>query len=137
MTKGSETSMKARSLTDDEVTHYWEHGWVKLDALVSASSASKLLRGVRALSGDAEARDAAPQRKASFATAFETVRDPDERDEPLWSFSHSPALATVASRLLTEPGPVRFFRNQALIKPAAETRGFCHRLAPGLSLQPD
>jgi hypothetical protein len=42
-TAATRPGSEIRAVTDEEVAHLWEHGWVKLDQLISAERAARLL----------------------------------------------------------------------------------------------
>jgi ectoine hydroxylase-related dioxygenase (phytanoyl-CoA dioxygenase family) len=99
--------------------------------LISPQFAAELLKEAKALIDSFNQQSVAEavgsyslsstNKKAHIATMWRNLPDPTIEQEKIWAFSHSAALARVSSQLLRKPGPVRFFRNQLLVKmPSAE-----------------
>ena len=61
------TLRRSRAVTEAEVAHYVEHGWVKLDALIDAETVEALLAlGKSKLGDDADSNPANPRRTVGF-----------------------------------------------------------------------
>jgi ectoine hydroxylase-related dioxygenase (phytanoyl-CoA dioxygenase family) len=128
-----------RVLTPDEVASFRERGYARVERLVSPDFANMLFVAAERLAADFNAEGGAlksarpePAREADFASVrkagalarmWRNLPDPTPNEQAFWNFSHSPRLAHVASQLLTAPGPVRFYRNQLLVKQPAGDRG--------------
>jgi len=96
------TSVSYRDLTGDEVAFYREHGWVKVDGLISADAAADILEHVqRRMGGDAGGSFHPDERRTREAHWNQWVmpwRDQETRetvDDFLYSFTHSAELGNV------------------------------------------
>jgi ectoine hydroxylase-related dioxygenase (phytanoyl-CoA dioxygenase family) len=102
-----------RSLTDEEILRYREHGWVKLDGLLAPELVKQLLnRGKQHVSTGSS---------SSSRTAFDRWDACSARDAWIRTLSHSGALAGAASQLMAEP--VRFYYDTMFVKPPARNNG--------------
>src|SRR3954447_3220304 len=103
-----------RAISDEEVARFHADGWVHLPNLVGEATVAELLRRFQ------ERRATDPQAfqsitvKTPNATGadvsglFDRWENPSAQDAWIRSFSRSPALAAVASRLLRDR-PVRWW----------------------------
>lgn len=113
-----------REVTEEEVAHYRDHGWVKLEKLFPDWAVRGLLERARARMGDSPqtvSRQDPNVRIADEYRWYSRWDGPSHCDDWIFEFSHSPALATVASRLMG--GPVRFYFDHVFVKVPARQRG--------------
>lgn len=119
-----------RGVTDDEVAHYREQGWVKLDSLVSPRLAGELLNHVKQLSGidydelppdHPEAEAVQARIREAGSAIFEMLRF---EDDWVYDIMASPKLGEVVAQL-SGIRPIRLFTDGALCKmPAWTEAGF-------------
>ena len=89
-----------RTVTDTEVLHLRDHGWVKLDHLISAEFAALLLDRAKACIGS-EGLEHALRSGVDLATPFWTdYHDIVEQDECFASLALNPVMGTNAQRLI-------------------------------------
>ncbi|TXH66355.1 MAG: phytanoyl-CoA dioxygenase [Lysobacteraceae bacterium] len=113
-----------REITDEEVAHYRENGWVKLEKLFAPWAVEGLLERAKGRMGE---------RPKTVSRLDPNERIPDEygwysrwdgpshADPWIHELSHSRALARVASRLMG--GPVRFYFDHIFVKVPAKEHG--------------
>ena len=127
-----------RDITDDEVVHYRENGWVKLESFVSPDVAAELLAGAKRLMEDAIAAQgvAAMDGSNRFAAAGTSkVLDigiwqdyhyaaRDDKLEPFRSLVFSKEIGRAAQRLLARDVAVQYTADVIACKmPAGEPGG--------------
>jgi ectoine hydroxylase-related dioxygenase (phytanoyl-CoA dioxygenase family) len=115
-----------REITDAEAAFFKEHGWVKLEQLVTREDAADLLTRVQEKMGGERVsatshpnekltdRNMAGTRFHTFAPLSVDATTGEVLDETFNAFSHSAAMGRVASKLCGEP--VRYLIDQALVK---------------------
>lgn len=116
------TAPRVRAITDDEVSHYLKHGWVRLEKLFSRPAVDALLALARATMGEHPQSVSRTQPKARMPDEYGWYSRWDgcsHSDEWIRDLSHSAALAGVAASLIG--GPVRFYFDHVFVKlPAAQ-----------------
>lgn len=113
-----------REITDDEVRHFRENGWVKLERLFPPEAVEGLLARARARMGEHPKTVSRldPDRTIADEYGWYSRWDgPSHVDTWIHGLSHSRALARVASRLMN--GPVRFYFDHIFVKLPARRRG--------------
>ena len=122
--RASDAPLEAlRTVTPEEIRHYKENGWVKLEGLISPEAAAatrerleRRLEGARGKGGF-----------SADSSLFEVLDHLSRDDETLEAFSHSRKLGRVVSDLMGcgRPGVqgVRFWFDNALVKMPAAERG--------------
>jgi len=123
-----------REITDAESAFFKEHGWVKLEQLITREDAADLLARVKEKMGGDEVkvtahsndkltdRNMAGTRFHTFAPLSVNATTGEVLDDTFNAFSHSAAIGRVAAKLCGEP--VRYLIDQALVKaPAAAENG--------------
>jgi ectoine hydroxylase-related dioxygenase (phytanoyl-CoA dioxygenase family) len=112
-----------RTISDGEAAFFRQHGWVKLDALISSEAAAELLRQAKARVSNrsVESRQSAGLKGGDrpFVNTRESASVDIATGEPVdqffYKFSHSPEMGQVGAKLCGEP--VRFLVDQVLVKP--------------------
>jgi hypothetical protein len=112
------TELSCRAVTADEVAFYKEHGWVKLDGLISAEAAEELRTRMARMMERATERF--PDRALYKVLSF-----PSREDDAIAALLYSQEMGSVASALIGRGRPgvqsVRLWSENALVKaPAAE-----------------
>jgi len=114
-----------RDVTDDEVQHYRENGWVALERLVDPAIIEAILERVKARMGEDAQRTRdrrAGLKNAAVNSLWQYYEGLSDEDEFVQEFSHSRALARVAARLIGRP--VHFYSDEVMCKlPAAAGGG--------------
>ena len=109
-----------REVSDDEVTHFREHGWVKLDRLISRDLVSRLLERARAdmgAEGDAYVgRPGVDAIDAPWTDRHNVV----EEDECFASIGMSPRMGANAQRLLRRDVGVLMAGDMLAVKPGVK-----------------
>lgn len=103
-----------RSVSSEEVEHYREHGWVKLDGLLSEVLASAVLDEVLRL-----LQTAGVGPSTSINNNGLSVANPRQHSELLAAAAASPALGAAAAALIGEP--LRLFSDSVHGRPADGT----------------
>jgi Phytanoyl-CoA dioxygenase (PhyH) len=125
------TQIAPRELTDDEVRSFRDHGWAKLEGLISPQAAGVLLERLRAKMG----ADVSVARHPAGASRGSGVEDPwrtfaplsidqptgEVADDLFYGLSHSAEMGRLGMRLMG--GPVRFWVDQSLVKTPVGTKG--------------
>jgi ectoine hydroxylase-related dioxygenase (phytanoyl-CoA dioxygenase family) len=134
-----------RDVTGEEVAHYREHGWTRLDEFIARDAAAALLEriqdrlGERA-GGDVRTRTEGPHRRPDFiVAAWRNWEQPGRDDDVIRAFSHSPEMARAAAHLMGEQR-VRFWKDEVLCKlPESEGGGVSpwHQDAPYIPVDRD
>lgn len=120
------TKSGIRALSTAEIEHFHSHGWVHARGLVPRKTATGLLELARERMGDEAKRTTGA---GGGDPQFEDYRDILRnflgcwRVEPIMrDLAMAPAMAKNASRLLRDR-PIRFFNDELLVKPPAESGG--------------
>ena len=131
-----------RTVTDAEVAHYRDHGWVKLDGLVSPDLAARMLERAKALMGP-DATGGAPRADVDPATMlWQDRHDVIEEDACFASVGLSARMGENAQRLLrrnvgillqTNLLAVKIGTKQSADSPGSPPTGF-HQDGPSLPL---
>jgi ectoine hydroxylase-related dioxygenase (phytanoyl-CoA dioxygenase family) len=115
-----------RPITDAEGEFFREHGWVKLDQLISTDAAAGLLRLIQAKMGARAESTAHPKlndgknpggRFHTYSPLSVEVATGAVLDDAFHGFSHSPEMGQAGAKLWGES--VRFWADQALVKTPA------------------
>lgn len=91
--------IKVREVTDDELAFYYEHGWVKLEQLISEDAAALLLAEAERFATEAEDLPL-PEESMKVMQAWAS---PSNTSDLFASFAFSPTLANNASRFMSDP----------------------------------
>jgi hypothetical protein len=117
-----------RDVTDEEVAHFHEHGWVRLEGLVSEEDAAAMLERLKAYMGDDASRTSRPGDGGGVLPGFHiwtplsvAQRTGNVADELFYGFSHSAEMGRLGRKLLQ--GPVRYWVNNSLVKMPAGQLG--------------
>jgi len=107
-----------RGVTDEEVGFYEEHGWVKLDSLLSRELASELLEQAKNLLG--VSGEEAPQEKSFGRATGSAVHaaffaNAARENESFKQVARSPVLGEVAARLIGAR-PLRLWADSIICK---------------------
>lgn len=118
----ADVDSQVRAVTEDEVAHYRENGWVSLPGLVSGDIAGELLAAVKELSGlpydelppdHPEAQEVVGRVKSEgIGKLFFMAR---LRDARVWEIMTSRALGEAAAQL-TGSRPLRLFTDGVICK---------------------
>lgn len=116
----------ARRLAGEEVEFYHQHGYLKIERLVSPEFAAVLLQSAKrkaeAFQEDIEA-DFNGKKEGFRSAMWDNLPEISTQDDVLWAFAHSVGLATVHAQLLASPRAVRYFYSQLLPKQPADRNG--------------
>lgn len=125
------TDVTVRSVTDDEAAFFHEHGWVKLDALISEADAARLRQDAEQLASATSSDDELKQTEKGLGTRavqlpqFQPINYPSKRSGVFSSLAFSQQLGQNAERLMSNPvvGPRKAFKSfdGMLIKMPADT----------------
>jgi ectoine hydroxylase-related dioxygenase (phytanoyl-CoA dioxygenase family) len=117
-----------RALSDGEAAHYREHGWVKLEGIVTAGTAASILArivgrmGVRA-EKQVRVQSGVHSVSEELRRKFSNYEDPSLDDPELFAWVRSREMARIHSKALGGV-PVRWWRDEVLCKlPAGEGGG--------------
>jgi hypothetical protein len=125
MTETSAVNMTVRSVTVDEISFFFEHGWVKLPGLVNTEGAVGLLAGAKRLlgeRGDAPLANAEGRKEKDF-TWFRTYVDAGRDDEFFAALANSRELGHNAARLFGRDSSIRRMQDSLMVKlPASQGR---------------
>lgn len=119
-----------RSITDDEAAFFREHGWVKLDQLITSDAAAELLERIKTKMGESAEVTAHPKlnggknpggRFHTYAPLSTDVVSGSVLDEHFYAFSHSTTMGQLGEKLIGEP--VRFWADQAMVKTPVSFEG--------------
>jgi len=117
-----------REVTDEEAAFFHEHGWVKLDQLISEEEAGVLLDRLKCYVGDDATRTARPGPGGGTLPGFNmwaplsvAQRTGAMADELFFGYSHSAEMGQLAQRLLGTK--VRYWVDDSLIKMPAGEQG--------------
>jgi ectoine hydroxylase-related dioxygenase (phytanoyl-CoA dioxygenase family) len=134
-----------RDVTDEEIAHYEEHGWTRLDGFIPPETAAALLDRIKRRMGDDAAgafrthKEGAHRRPDFIVAAWRNWEQPGRDDDVVRAFSHSPEMARAAARLMGERR-VRFWKDEVLCKlPESEGGGVSpwHQDAPYIPVDRD
>ena len=124
MATDSQQAVRAREVTDAEVTCYRDNGWVKLDRLIEPEVAAQLLTAAQELMG--ETGEAALRPGIDYDTVwFNDYHYPArEGREPFASLTYGPDLGRDTQRFLERPVAVRHYSDMLAVKlPASAAKG--------------
>jgi hypothetical protein len=116
-----------RQVTEDELAFFKEHGWGRLDQLISEEDAGALLArlkekmGEQGLDGEHPDGRATTDRWRVYAPLSVELETGAVRDELYHAFSHSRELGRLGEAYLG--GKVRYWIDQALVKPPTGNDG--------------
>jgi hypothetical protein len=123
-----EKTIVPRDVTDGEVAHFHEHGWVKLDQLISEADAGVLLERLKAYMGEDASRTSRPGDGGGQLPGFHiwtplsvAHRTGNVADELFYGFSHSAEMGRLGRKMLG--GSVRYWINNSLVKMPAGQSG--------------
>jgi hypothetical protein len=106
-----------REVTEEEVQHYRQNGWVKLERLVDPAIMASILERVKARMGE-DAQNTKDRRgglkNEKVNALWQYYEGLSEEDDFVYEFSHSRELARVAARLLGRP--VCFYSDEVMCK---------------------
>jgi ectoine hydroxylase-related dioxygenase (phytanoyl-CoA dioxygenase family) len=109
-----------REVTDEEVAHYQDNGWAKLEGLISRDLAADILASVHDdLVGEAEARpDATGSEKPRDRAQWRDLRFPgrDRGIEPLRSLIYSKDIGLAAQRFIGRDVPINYHADIIAVK---------------------
>lgn len=125
--------MVCRSLTPDEVSHYREHGWVKLERFIDPAKAAELLAAAQSLvqtdaavedDGDYRLRDGIGGRvvNVGFWQDYHYAAR-DDRLEPFRSLAFSSEIGRVAEQVIGRDVPVQYLSDIIACKMPAGSPG--------------
>lgn len=117
MVIGAGVEIKVRSVTDPEIDFFFEHGWVKLPALIDRDSAAILLERAKLNFGE-DGRKALEQEAPETESWRGWFRnDPDcGRDEHYAALRTSRELGRNAARLLGRDSSIRMMMDATMAK---------------------
>jgi hypothetical protein len=112
-----------RDVTPEEIAHYRENGWVKLDALVDETTVGELFTRITKLMGvDADVtRHPGENRSGGHEQMWNTFVQPSAEDEFFHDFVFSGQMAKLGWQLAGRP--VRYWVDQTLVKLPAGSGG--------------
>jgi hypothetical protein len=114
-----EATEHIRDVTDDEVAHYRENGWVKLDGLLSRELVEQLLMTAKSKMGESAGADLPDNRAAIMTPQLRALwndwQNPGDEDAVFGSVSRSAAMGRLGSRLLRDQD-VRWWGDAVLCK---------------------
>ncbi|HUQ56470.1 phytanoyl-CoA dioxygenase family protein [Lentzea sp.] len=124
----------AREVTAGEVAFFRQHGWAKLDGFVPPGVVRGLREEIQGLMGAGAERYRGADRPTRpggdpFATMWRTYDEPSRDNDFLREFATSAAVGRAGSRFLRDR-PVRFYRDEVLVKMPAATRTPWHQDFP-------
>lgn len=108
-----------REVTDEEVSTFFENGWVKLPGLIDPEFTAGLLEGAKSVFG--ENGDKPLGKDASLDLAwFRTFDEIAEKDSRFGALAAAPELGRNASRLFGRVSPIRLMQNSLMVKLPAQ-----------------
>ena len=117
MTTETVAEIRVRSVTEDEIDFFFDHGWVKLPGLIDRTSAAALLDRAQRTFGE-DGRKGLEQEgpiTESWQTWFRN--DPDcRRDELFTALASSREMGRNAARLLGRDSPIRLMMDATMVK---------------------
>lgn len=124
---GAGVLVPPREITQDELSFYYENGWVKLDGFITPETTTGILELLQGFGPERtrEARALAkggPTREEARAAAWTDYEDPSEDFDELSAFVKSKEMARAHARLLAVKS-VRFWRDKAFVKMPAAVKG--------------
>jgi Phytanoyl-CoA dioxygenase (PhyH) len=109
--------MQVRDITDSEIAHYKEKGWVKLDQLISADAAGDLLTRAKGFMGDkGDTHEPRPGRDKVNTTTWNDYHDVADDDQLFGALGYSKKVGHLAQRLMDRDVPVRIYTNTLAVK---------------------
>jgi Phytanoyl-CoA dioxygenase (PhyH) len=109
--------MQVRDVTDSEIAHYKEKGWVKLDQLISADAAGDLLTRAKGFMGDkGDTHEPRPGRDKVNTTTWNDYHDIADDDQLFGALGYSKKVGHLAQRLMDRDVPVRIYTNTLAVK---------------------
>lgn len=118
------TILGGRTITSDEIEHYKNHGWVKLEGLFEPATIAGILSRAKARMGEDPSSVSRSQPDSRVPNEYKWYARWDgcsHSDEWLYHLSHSLALAKLASLLMVSP--VRFYFDHVFAKIPASNGG--------------
>jgi hypothetical protein len=115
-----------REVTDEEVTHFRENGWVKLDGFFAPWLVEELLERAKTKMGadPLTLSSAAPtELQPNEFKWYERWDGPSHQDDRINEISHSTALATAAAQLMGLNDEIRFYFDHVFVKVPAVYQG--------------
>jgi Phytanoyl-CoA dioxygenase (PhyH) len=112
-----------RTVTDEEVLHLRDHGWVKLDQLISPEFIGLLLDRAKACIGS-DGLDHTPRPGVDLATPFwSDYHDVVEEDELFASLALNPSMGRNVQRLMGRNVGILLWSNLLAVKIGAKQSG--------------
>jgi Phytanoyl-CoA dioxygenase (PhyH) len=105
-----------REISDDEVAHFREHGWVKIDRLISPELAGELLERAKGIMGADATNHVARPGIDSPKNPWQDRHNICEEDALFASVGMSEAMGANAQRLLRRDIPVLMYQNALAVK---------------------
>ncbi|MFJ6200057.1 phytanoyl-CoA dioxygenase family protein [Micromonospora sp. NPDC092111] len=106
-----------REVTQDEITRFWENGWIRLPRLIDPGLVNFLLERAQRLMGpNGDANEERLGFDFETSPASQSFRSPSEVDELFQQVVHSRQLGRNAALLLGRDHAQRFFDDILLVK---------------------
>jgi hypothetical protein len=118
-----ETTIDVRDITDEEIEHYTEKGWVKLPRLISPDVAAELLRRAKAKMGESGHENPLRPGKDPDLTEFHQFNYIRNEDALFKSLVLQPTIGHNAQRLMGRDVPVRAGLDVMAVKLPVHARG--------------
>lgn len=109
-------SQSIRAITDAEVTHYREHGWVKLPKLISTDLAAQLLERAKSIMGPDGTRNVTRDDTDAPTNPWQDHHNVVEEDPCFASVGLSEEMGANAQRLMRRDIGVLLFTNLLAVK---------------------
>jgi ectoine hydroxylase-related dioxygenase (phytanoyl-CoA dioxygenase family) len=116
--------VSVREIIPDEVAFYEEHGWVKLDGLISRDTTAELLQAAKALRAEAEAEW--EERRKTMGSHRVTFAKTNIASDPFYSFMLGDEIGAAAHtvinrrRLTDDRVAIRYCQDALICLPADE-----------------
>ena len=112
-----------RAITEEEVAHFRDHGWVRLDQLISTDVAAQMLERAKALMGSDASDHIARDGIDSPTNPWQDRHNIVEEDPHFASVGLSEAMGVNAQQLMRRGIGVLMYNNALAVKIGAQQRG--------------
>jgi hypothetical protein len=122
-TAAEELDVQVRAVTDEEIEHFFEKGWVTLPGLITPDVAGELLKRAEALMGADGDSQQLREGKDIDSDWFKDYHDVSHEDTLFRKVVTSPVMGENTARLLERDTPVRLLTDTLAVKLPGTERG--------------
>ncbi len=124
MINAEDAVTQIRSVTDEEIDHFFEHGWVTLRGLFTPELAGELLSIAQSWMGDDGDASVLRDGKDIDSSWFKDYHDPSRENEIFRAVATAPQMGQNSARLLGRDAAMLFLTDLLAVKlPSASGRG--------------